>query len=162
MSWLRWARVRGVKEGKVQSGRVEVFESTGRDDAMRPQDYGFAALPVDGEGLVLEIGGHTIVLRQDLLASRPQMAAYDVCVWHKDGHQVALKSGKLVQIDCEQLVINAATSVTINTPLISAPTASLLSKIVSAATSLLVAGKEMSGHVHGGVSRGTASSDPPA
>jgi phage baseplate assembly protein V len=176
MTWLRWARIRGVKEGKVQQGRVEVFDNLGRDEAMRPQDYGFASLPVDGQGLVIEAGGHTIVLRQDLLASRPQLPAYDVAVWHKEGHMVSLKAGQLVQVDCAQFVVNATTSVAINaptvtisaptsitmvTPSIVAATATLLSRVVSAVTSLVVAGKEMSGHTHGGISRGAGQSDPP-
>jgi phage baseplate assembly protein V len=176
MNWLRWARVRGVAEGKMQQGRAEVFDSMARDEAMRPQDYGFTSLPVEGQGLVIEAGGHTIILRQDVLASRPQLAAYEVAVWHKEGHMVSLKAGKLVQVDCDRFVVNAAASVAINapavtitaptsitmaTPSIVAATATLLSKVVSAVTSLVVAGKEMSNHTHGGISRGTGQSDPP-
>jgi phage gp45-like len=161
MNWLRWARVRGVAEGKMQQGRAEVFDSMARDEAMRPQDYGFTSLPVEGQGLVIEAGGHTIILRQDVLASRPQLAAYEVAVWHKEGHMVSLKAGKLVQVDCDRFVVNAATSITMATPSIVAATATLLSKVVSAVTSLVVAGKEMSNHTHGGISRGTGQSDPP-
>jgi phage baseplate assembly protein V len=161
IGWLRWGRARGTAEGKIQSARVEVFENLGRDEAMRPQDYGFTSLPVDGQALVIEAGGHTIVLRQDVLASRPAMAAYDVAVWHKDGHMVSLKSGRVVQIDCDQLVVNAATSITLNTPSISAPTASILTKLLTATVDVIAGGKSAKTHAHGGISRGGAVSDPP-
>jgi phage baseplate assembly protein V len=168
IGWLRWGSVRGVKEGKVQSGRAEVFEHLGRDEAMRPQDYGFAALPVDGQGLVMEVGGHTIILRQDVLASRPALADYEVCIWHKEGHKVTMRAGQIVEVQCEQLVVNAGTSVTFNTPLmtlntasIQAPLATLVANVVNGLTNVLFAGKSGKDHTHGGVSRGPSQSDGP-
>jgi phage gp45-like len=161
IGWLRWARVRGTTEGKVQSARVEVFDHLGRDEAMRPQDYGFTSLPVDGQGLVIEAGGHTIILRQDVLASRPELVAYDVAVWHKEGHMVSLKAGQLVQIDCDQLVVNATTSISLNTPSILAPMASLMAKLVTGTLDVIAGAKSGKNHTHGGISRGGAVSDPP-
>jgi len=115
---MRWVRIRGLKEGKFQKGRVEGFEGDVRDDAQRPQDYGYAANPVDGEGLKLEVGGHTIIVRMDRTAERPQLAAYEVAVWHKEGHMVRLRAGRIIQVDCDQFIVNAATKVQLNTPLV--------------------------------------------
>ena len=141
---LRRARIRKLVEGLVQRGRIEATENDAKDDAERHQDYGFAANPVDGEGLVLHIGGHTIILRQDRLRERPRLEAYEVSVWHKEGHHVTLKAGKLVECDCDTLVVNAATAVQLNTP-------SLVHNNVNIGST----------HGHGGVKGGGEVSGPP-
>lgn len=169
MGWwdniLRRARIRGVKEGSVQTARAEALENDAKDEAERWQDYGFACNPVDGQGLVINAGGHTIVLRMDRISERPQLGAYEVSVWHKEGHSVTLKAGKLVQVDCDTLVINAAVGVTLNTPEVAASGAitaalSVGAPVVAAATSLTVDGAEVGGHDHGGVADGTERTDP--
>lgn len=114
---LRRARLRTLTEGKVQTARAESLENDAKDDVERWQDYGFSGHAVEGQGLVLNVGGHTIVLRMDRLAERPQLAPFEVSVWHKEGHRVTLRAGKLVEVDCDTLRINAAVKVEINTPL---------------------------------------------
>lgn len=118
--FLRRARIRKLAEGLVQSARVEALENDAKDDAERFQDYGYAANAVDGQGLVITAGGHTIVLRMDRLAERPRLAAYEVSVWHKEGHRVTLKAGKLVEVSCDTFRVNAAVKVELNTPLVTA------------------------------------------
>lgn len=177
MNWgslLRRARLRTLAEGQVQTVRAEATENDARDDVERFQDYGFAANPVDGEGLVLNVCGHTIVIRMDRLAERPELAAHEVCVWHKEGHTVTLKAGRLVQVDCDDLVVNASSSVhivtptmtvdasgevTMNTPELHASTL-ITAPAIEAATSLKAAGDEVVAHDHGAVSRGFVRTDP--
>lgn len=163
MGWwdniLRRARIRGVKEGLVQTARAEALENDAKDAAERWQDYGFACNPVDGQGLVINVGGHTIVLRMDRISERPQLEAYEVCVWHKEGHRVTLKAGKLVQVDCDTLVVNATVGVVFNTPEVHAST-KLTAPTIEAADSLKIAGKEAKDHVHSGVAAGAALSGP--
>jgi phage baseplate assembly protein V len=156
---LRRARLRGLKEGLVQTVRVEALEHEAHDNAERHQDYGFAGNPVDGQGLKVSWGGHTVVLRMDRLADRPQLAAYEVAVWHKDGHMVRLRDGGLVQVDCTRLEINASAGIALNTPTVAVSAAlmaagSVSSPTVTAGSSLKVGGKEMSTHTHGGVAGG--------
>lgn len=121
MDWLlnlvRRARLRSLVDGRVQTARAESLDDQAHDAAERHQDYGFAAHPVDGQGLVLHFGGHTVVLRMDRIAERPELDAYEVAVWHREGHMVKLKAGKVVQVSCDHLVVDAAVDVTINTPL---------------------------------------------
>lgn len=154
MSWwgnlLRRARLRGLKEGLVQVARAEALENDAKDDAERWQDYGFAARPVDGEGLVINAGGHTVVLRMDRIKDRPQLAADEVCVWHKDGAMVRLKAGRVVEIDCDQLVLRASTSVTIDSP---------TTNVVQ--PSLVVDGVQLRTHRHTGVQPGGSTSGGP-
>ncbi len=116
--FLRRARIRGLKEGQVQRGRSEAMENDVKDDAERFQDYGMASNPVDGQGLVLTVDGHTIIVRMDRLTERPQLAAYEVAVWHKEGHKITLRDGKLIEVDCDTLKVNAAVKVEFNTPLV--------------------------------------------
>lgn len=115
---LRRARLRSGREGPVQTMRAESLENDAKDQAERWQDYGFAAQPVDGQGLVINAGGHTIVLRVDRLAERPGLAAYEVAVWHKEGHYVKLKAGRAIEMSGNSLVINMSDSVHINAPAI--------------------------------------------
>lgn len=153
---MRWVRVRGLTEGKFQSGRTEGFDGDVRDGAQRPQDYGFAANPVDGEGLRFEVGGHTIIIRLDRTAERPQLDAYEVAMWHKEGHMVRLRAGRIVQVDCDQFTVNASAGVTLNTPMVTA-SQGITSQTAAAATSLKVAGKEVLGHTHANVQTGPGS-----
>jgi len=163
MSWfeniIRRARLRTLAEGLVQKARAEALDDDAKDEAERFQDYGFTAHPVDGEGLVINAGGHTIVLRMDRLAERPQLAEYEVSVWHKEGHRVTLKAGKLVQVDCDELVVNAAVRVALNTPVVEA-SAKITAPTIEAGASLKAAGDEVVNHDHAGVSRGGSKTDP--
>lgn len=156
---MRWVRVRGLTEGRMQKGRVEGLENDARDDAQRPQDYGFAANAVAGEGLKLEIGGHTVIIRLDRTAERPRLAAYEVSVWHKEGHNVTLRAGKIIEANCDIFRVNAAVKVELNTPTVNASNTIVAATKVQAPTvaaggSLTVAGKEVAGHSHGNVQNG--------
>jgi len=173
MAWLgdllRRARLRGVVEGLVQRVRAEALDDDAKDDVERWQDYGFAANPVDGQGLTLNVAGHTIVIRLDRLGERPQLAAYEVALWHKEGHMVRLKAGRVVEVICDELVVNATTrvaitspqvslvatsGVTLDTPVVNA-TGTVSAPTVVAASALSVGGVEVSGHTHPGVQPGS-------
>lgn len=158
---MRWVRVRGLTEGKMQKGRVEGLPNDARDDAQRPQDYGFAGNPVEGQGLKLEMGGHTVIIRLDRLAERPQLAAYEVALWHKDGHKVTLKAGGLVQVDCTSLVVNAAAGVTLNTPAVAVSGVLTVGGTVVAVGNVTGAGKSLAAHTHSGVQGGSGNTGAP-
>ncbi len=174
---LRRSRLRGLVEGLVQRVRAESLEHDAKDDAERFQDYGFTANAVDGQGLVLNVGGHTIVLRMDRLAERPQLPAYEVAVWHREGHMVRLKAGKVVQISCDHLVVdaaadvvinspsvtvNASTGVTLATPQVTATEDVTVGGTATAAVDVVAAGISLVGHTHGNVDNGPGFTHPPA
>lgn len=184
MGWMndlvRRARMRNCQEGLVQTVRTEATELDARDDVERWQDYGFSAQPVDGQGLKIEVGGHTIVLRLDRLAERPTLAPYEVSVWHKEGHRVTLKAGRLVQVDCDDLVVNASSTVQINTTTMTVTASDAVhlntpdvtasgdmtvdgtaaANTVVAVASLQIDGKELRDHPHSGVTPGPANTGP--
>lgn len=165
---LRWVRIRGLREGAMQTGRVEGLPNDVRDDAQRPQDYGFAANPVDGQGLKLEVGGHTVIIRMDRLAERPHLAAYEVALWHKEGHRITLQANGLVQIDCVRLVVNASAALAVHSPQVTldSPQVTMTGDVqvdgtLTAAVDVLAAGKSLVGHTHGGITPGSSSTAPP-
>ena len=41
-------------------------------------------------------------------------------MWHKEGHNVTLRGGKLVEVSCDTFRVNAAVKVELNTPLVAA------------------------------------------
>lgn len=148
MSWLttalRRVRLRGFDAAAVQHGRAEAGGIDAKDNAERWQDYGFSAAPVDGQGLMLHIAGHTLVLRVDRLGERPALSSYEVMVWHKEGHSVTLKAGRVVDVDCDTLHVRASRGVVFDTP------------IVDIKRQARVNGKDIDGHDHGGVQNGAA------
>lgn len=161
MSWtaalgdiLRRARLRGLQEGQIQRARAEAFGDKAHDDAERFNDYGFKAHPVDGQGLILNVGGMTIVLRMDRLAESPELAAYEVAVWHKEGHMVRLMAGKRIEVQgCDQVVVNATGQVTINAPE-TVINGHLTVTDLSVLGDALISGRDFIGHTHGGVRSG--------
>ena len=100
----------------VQKYKITVFETKDTEDAERFMDYGFASQPTEGEGLVIDAGGTQMVLRIDRLKDRPKLSSDDVCLWHKEGHKVHLKAGKVVDVDCAVFNCNATEGVHFNTP----------------------------------------------
>lgn len=117
---MRRARMRSLAEGKqVQTVRAESMENDGKDAVERWQDYGFAGNPVEGQGLIFHVDGHTVVFRKDRLAERPHLAAYEVSVWHKEGHHITLRDGKLVECECDHFVLKAKEDVSIETKRVS-------------------------------------------
>jgi phage gp45-like len=116
--FLRKARIRGLKEALVQTARTEAMENDAKDAIERLQDYGFAANVVDGQGLIMTVGGTTFVLRMDRIAERPRLQAFEVSVWHKEGHNMTLKDGKLIEVNCDTFKVNAAVKAEFNTPLV--------------------------------------------
>lgn len=158
---MRWVRIRGLTEGKMQKGRVEGLPNDARDDAQRPQDYGFAGNPVDGQGLKLEIGGHTVIIRMDRIAERPQLAAYEVAVWHKEGHRLTMKANGVVEIACASLVVNASASVALNTPTVAISGALTVDSTVVATGNVTGAGKSLATHTHSGVQAGGSNTGTP-
>lgn len=156
---VRRVRIRNLVEGLVQVGSLVGFEPDARDRAERFQDYGLASNPVSGEGLRIEVGGHTFILRMDRLAERPELAAYEVCVWHKEGHSVTLRAGRVVDVACDQLNIVASAGVNIQTPVLAVQGNQTVSGSSTAQTvvgqlDVLIGDDSVKDHDHGNVSNG--------
>jgi len=166
---IRRARMRAQQDsGAVQKVRVDVNDTFGRDDVERLQDYGFSARPSAGEGIVIEVGGHLLVLRMDQTASRPKLELDEVSVWHKEGHSVTLKAGKKIVVDCDiyevntqTYIVNAATSAAFNTPTVTA-SAALASQTINVEGTGMIDGVNVGEHDHGNVQQGLDRTDGPS
>lgn len=166
---IRRARMRAQQDsGAVQKVRVDVNDTFGRDDIERLQDYGFSARPSAGEGIVIEVGGHLLVLRMDQTASRPKLELDEVSVWHKEGHSITLKAGKVIAVDCDSYVVttktytvNASESVALNTPEVAA-SALLKSDTLNVANGGTIDGVNVGEHDHGNVQEGPHRTNGPS
>lgn len=164
---IRRARLRGLSEGKVQTVRAESLEGDAKDAAERFQDYGFAAHPLDGQGLVINAAGHTIVLRMDRLAERPQLEAYEVAVWHKEGHWVKLKAGGVVEVQATTVnVTSPVVNVVATAVNITAATTAISGNVTVGGTIVATgnvtgAGKSLATHTHSGVQVGGGNTGAP-
>lgn len=153
---LRLVKITGLKDGQIQSGRIQAHDAKAHEAARRWQDYGFAAHPVDGQGLAIEVAGHTIILRMDRLAEKPELAAYDVALWHKEGHLVRLGAGKKVTVEnAAEVTVQASTKVMLDTPLVETTGG------INVAGDAIIGGKSFLHHLHGGVAPGGSQTDIP-
>lgn len=153
------AKIAALRDGHVQRASVQVFDNLSRTAVERLQDYGFAAAPTEGNGLVLSVGGNMFILRMNNPDGRPDLVADEVAVWHKDGHHVILKSGKVIDVDCDTLNIKAS-QVNIDAPQINAPQ-SLLTTANLKSDTANVGGIEFGSHGHSNVERGNETSGGP-
>lgn len=139
---IRKAKMFFTSVALVQKYKISVFETKDAEESERFQDYGFTSQPSEGEGLVIDAGGAVMVLRVDRLKDRPSIDKDEVAVWHKDGAKIHLKTGKIIDIDCDTLNIHA--------------------KVAIEGESLTHNGKNIgSDHTHGGVSKGGDSTRAP-
>lgn len=72
---------------------------------------------------MIEAGGHTVVLRMDRIDSRPRLEAYEVAVWHKDGHKILLSDNGKISVTCtdfdvtaDNITLNGKNGVAVTTP----------------------------------------------
>lgn len=114
---MKIGHVSDVNEGLMQTLRVDVNAIDASDDVQRWQQLGFASKPVDGDAaLVVSVAGHRFVVAVDDLASRPKdLSAGEVALWHRDGHEVRLKNGQVINAQCKRMVINAEDEFVVNT-----------------------------------------------
>ncbi|MFT4192478.1 MAG: phage baseplate assembly protein [Comamonas sp.] len=162
MSWLgdalRRVRVRGLREGTVQRGRVEATEHDTKDSVERWQDYGFSAQPVDGHGLRINLAGAQFLLRLDRPAERPKLEAYEVTVWHKEGHSITLKAGGVVEVDCEVYRVKAPGGVEFDTPEVKMSGSATAAGTVTGQADVVAGDKSVLEHRHRDVQTGTDNS----
>ncbi len=166
---IRRARLRAQDgSGAIQKVHVAVNDTLDRDNIERFQDYGFACNPSTGEGITIEIGGHLIVLRMDQTGTRPKLELDEVSVWHKEGHAVTLKTGKLIVVDCDEYQVNtkrykvnASESAGFETPKVTASGA-MESKTLKVSGSGVIDGVNIGEHDHGNVQNGPGRTNGPS
>lgn len=87
------------------------------------QQFGFTSVPpTNTQAVILPIGGqttHGIVIATESGSFRVKnLQGGEVAVYDESGSSIVLKKGRLIEIDCDVLKINAATKVDISSPLV--------------------------------------------
>lgn len=106
----------------VQQVQVSGLADETLQDIEQFQQFGFTShAPNDTEVIVLPLGGsttHAMVIAGEHGSFRlKNLQSGEVAVYDASGSRVVLKQGRLIEIDCDNLVINAAQKVQINSPL---------------------------------------------
>lgn len=130
MRRIRLALGRGVLRlvndaGGLQVVQLSLMENEVRSNIERFQEYGFTSVPLAGaEALAAFLGGnrdHGIVIAVDDRRYRLKgLAGGEVAIYTDEGDSIILKRGNKIEMNTSELIVNAETRVTFNTPLVRA------------------------------------------
>lgn len=127
---IRLAMGRGVirlvnDATKVQLMQVGLLANETRSNVERFQEYGFTSVPHEGaQAACIFMGGnrdHGIVIAtEDGRYRLKELSPGEVALYTDEGDKIVLKRGRVIEIDTSELIVNASTRVTLNTPLVRA------------------------------------------
>ncbi len=115
--------VRGILTA-IAEGAIKRFGATGRsgerfDNRESFQHYGFSSAPLAGaEVIIMREGNHIVIVAEDDRRYRLAVGGGEVALYSHEGDHVHLKSGRVVEIVTETLLIKASTKVRIESPLV--------------------------------------------
>ncbi|WP_297572562.1 phage baseplate assembly protein V [uncultured Deefgea sp.] len=115
-------RIVGVKNaGAVMLVQGEGLSGEKLLDAELFQQFGFTSMPPEGTMLVsLPIGGktsHSIVVATEHGTYRLKFLENgEAAMYSQEGAYVAIRKGRVVEVDCVRYVVNASEEVVFNTP----------------------------------------------
>lgn len=111
--------------GGIQTMQIDLMANETRSKVERFQEYGFTSVPLIGaEAAVIFMGGnrdHGLVVAVDDRRYRiKSLQPGEVAIYTDEGDKIVLKRGKIIEIDTDELIVNATNRVTLNTPLVRA------------------------------------------
>lgn len=119
---------RGVLHLVKSTDNIQKVQASGlADETLQDvelmQQFGFTSVPpANTQAVILPIGGqttHGIVIATENGSFRVKnLQGGEVAVYDESGSSIVLKKGRLIEIDCDVLKINAATKVDISSPLV--------------------------------------------
>lgn len=119
---------RGVLHLVKSADNIQKVQASGlADETLQDvelmQQFGFTSVPpANTQAVILPIGGqttHGIVIATENGSFRVKnLQGGEVAVYDESGSSIVLKKGRLIEIDCDVLKINAATKVDISSPLV--------------------------------------------
>lgn len=109
--------------GDIQKVQVSALADETLQDVELMQHFGLTSVPPAGtEAVILPIGGrttHGIVIATEHGAFRVKgLKSGEVAIYDQSGSTIILKSGKVVEINCDKLIINASQKIELKTPLV--------------------------------------------
>lgn len=144
---------------RMQSVQVSLLSDELRDSVERFQEYGFTSVPLPGaEGVALAVSGnrdHVVVVATDDRRYRKLgMQPGEVAIYNNVGDYVILKAG--------EIEVRHGTKVTITAPLVAISGNLTVGGTIVATGQITGAGKNLSTHVHTGVTSGGSNTGAPA
>lgn len=119
---------RGVLHLVKSADNIQKVQASGlADETLQDvelmQQFGFTSVPpANTQAVILPIGGqttHGIVIATENGSFRVKnLQGGEVAIYDESGSRIVLKKGRLIEIDCDVLKINAATKVDISSPLV--------------------------------------------
>jgi phage baseplate assembly protein V len=110
---------------KCQTAGLKLIAGEQKQNLEHIEPYGFTSAAQDGaEAVVLFPGGdrsHGVVIAvADRRYRLKGLQRGEVALYTDEGDSVVMKRGRIVEITTDQLLVNATTKITLNTPLIEA------------------------------------------
>lgn len=119
---------RGVLHLVKSADNIQKVQASGlADETLQDvelmQQFGFTSVPpANTQAVILPIGGqttHGIVIATENGSFRlKNLQGGEVAIYDESGSSIVLKKGRLIEIDCDVLKINATTKVDISSPLV--------------------------------------------
>lgn len=111
------------------------------------QQFGFTShAPAGSEVIVLPLGGdttHGIVIASEHGSFRlKNLQGGEVAVYDQSGSSIVLKQGRLIEMDCDNLVIRASQKVAIDSPMVEASAQVLAKGQITGQNGLAISGGE--------------------
>lgn len=108
---------------EIQKVQVSALADETLQDVELMQQFGLTSVPpAQTEAVIIPIGGkttHGVVIATEHGAFRVKgLKTGEVALYDQSGSTIILKAGKVVEISCDNLIVNAAQKIIFNTPLV--------------------------------------------
>ncbi|WVR18342.1 baseplate assembly protein V [Bordetella phage PY223] len=105
----------------VQLVQASMLSGEVRDKMERMAEYGFTSVPLDGaQAVAVFVGGergHGVVIATgDSRYRKTGMQPGEVALYTNEGAFIHMKNGRVIEMDCDELVVKAGTRVRFETP----------------------------------------------
>jgi len=141
-------KVAATQSGEpIQRVQVQGLADETLQDVEQLQQFGFTShAPAGSEMIVLPLGGdttHGIVIASEHGSFRVKnLQGGEVAVYDQSGSSIVLKQGRLIEMDCDNLVIRAKQKVWIDSPLVEASAQVLAKGQITGQNGLAISGGE--------------------
>lgn len=109
----------------AQLVQASMLSDETRDKMERLAEYGFTSVPLSGaQAVAVFVGGergHGVVIATgDSRYRKTGMQPGEVALYTHEGAFIHLKEGRIIEMDCDELIVKAGTKVRFETPLVEA------------------------------------------
>lgn len=119
-------KLTAIKSGEaIQKAQISGLSGEVLQEVEVIQQFGFTSvLPTGSQVVILPVGGrttHSLVIASECENYRIQaLKSGEVAVYNQSGASIILKEGKLIEVNCNEFILNASQKISLNTPLVEA------------------------------------------